>query len=69
VELFHKEGPIARKYMSFYLSDTSIHNTNPKKSDVKSDISYTNFKSISKKRRNTFTSILPYRKNLRTTYF
>ena len=69
VELFHKEGQIARKYMSFLLSDTSIQKINPKKTDVKSDISFTNFMSQSEKRRNTYTSILPYRKNLRTAYF
>ena len=69
VELFHKEGQIARKHFSFLLSDTSIQKINPKKTDVKSDISFTNLMSQSKKRRNTYNYILPYRKNLRTAYY
>ena len=69
VELFHKEGQIARKYLSFLLSDTRIQKINPKKTYVKSDISFTNLMSQSEKRRNIYTSILPYRKNLRTAYY
>ena len=69
VELFNKDGQIERKFMSFHTADTSIRKINPKKSDLKGDVSFSNLSVKSNTRNNSYTAIIPYQKHIRTKYF
>ena len=69
VELFNEDGQITRSYLSFHTADTSIRKINPKKTDLKTDVSFSDVSVKSNTRNNSYTAIIPYRKHIRTKYF
>ncbi len=68
VELFKRSGQILQKFMKIHLADSSIRKINPKKSNIKGDISYSDILTENQIG-NTYLAINQYQKNINTAYY